>query len=66
MNSDNENLFIYDENGVATFGSVPYDKDFEYSKNTASHLLEPLYLNDNNIFNPHSFESENIKKTYKI
>jgi len=66
LNSDNDSLFIYDEDTVATFGTVPYDSYYDYSKNGASHIINTLYLEDNNIFIKNSSEGINIVKTYKI
>lgn len=66
LNSDNENLFIYEDGEVAVIGQVPYDNTYEFSKNSASHLTDTLYFHDNNFFSRCSFESNDIKHTYKI
>lgn len=66
LNSDNDNLYIYDDDTVATFGPVPYDSYYDYSKNGASHIIDTLYLEDNNTFFKNSNEGINIVKTYKI
>ena len=66
LNSDNDNLFIYDDGVVASIGPVPYDSFYDFSKNSASHLTETLFLPDNNVFPTHSYEGQSIKKTYRI
>ena len=66
LNSDNDNLYIYDEDTVATFGPVPYDSFYDYGKNSASHIIDTLYLEDNNTFFKNSNEGIHIVKTYKI
>ena len=66
LNSDNENLFIYDEGEVAVVGQVPYESFYEFSKNSASHLIDCLYFSDNNAFPRKSFEQNDIKHPYKI
>ena len=66
LNSDNDNLYIYDDDTVATFGPVPYDSCYDYSKNSASHIIDTLYLDDNNTFFKNLNEGINIVKPYKI
>jgi len=66
LNSDNDNLFIYDDGVVATIGPIPYEAFYDFSKNGASHLTDTLYLCDNNTFQYHSYEGQNIRKTYRI
>lgn len=66
LNSDTENHFIYEDGEVAKIGPVPYDGDYDFSKNGASHLTDTIYLCDNNTFQYHSYEGQNIRKTYRI
>lgn len=66
MNSDNDNLFIYDDNAPACVGPVPYESYYDYGKNGASHLIDTLYLEDNNSFIRNTEEGINIVKTYRI
>lgn len=66
LNSDNDNLYVYDEDTAATFGPVPYDSCYDYGKNSSSHIIDTLYLEDNNTFFKNSKEGINIVKTYKI
>lgn len=66
MNSDNDNLFIYDDNTVACVGPVPYDAFYDYGKNGASHLIDTLYFEDTNGFVKNTGEGINIVKTYRI
>lgn len=66
LNSDNDNLYVYDEGSVAIFGPVPYEPWYDYGKNGASHLTESLFLEDNNTFIYGPSELDNIKFVYKI
>lgn len=66
LNSENDNLFIYDEDTVATIGPVPYDSCYDYGKNGASHITENLYFSDNNFFARKSYEANFIRHTYRI
>lgn len=66
MNSDNENLFVYDDDSVAIVGPVPHDSYCDYRKNSAIHLTDTLFLEDNNTFIQNSFEGRSMTKTYKI
>ena len=66
LNSDNDSLYIYDNDTVATVGPVPYESYYDYSKNGASHIINTLYLEDNNIFIKNSSEGINIVNAYKI
>ncbi len=66
LNSDNDNLYIYDEDTVATFGPVPYDSFYDCGKNGVSHIIDTLYLEDNNTFFKNSNEGIHIVKTNKI
>lgn len=66
LNSDNDNLYVYDDDTVAAFGPIPYESLYDYGKNSASHIIDTLYLEDNNTFFKNSKEGINIVKTYKI
>lgn len=66
LNSESENFFIYDDGEVAVIGPVPYDGAYDFSKNSANHLVDTLYFSDNNFFPRRSFESNDIKHPYKI
>ena len=66
LNSKNENFFIYDEGEVANIGPVPYESEYDCSKNGAYHLIETLYYADGNFFQRRSFETIEIKHPYKI
>lgn len=66
LNSDTENHFIYEDGEVAKIGPVPYDGDYDFSKNGASYITEGLYFSDNNFFPRRSFEGNDIKHPYKI
>lgn len=66
LNSENENFFIYDDGEAAMIGPIPYESQYDYSKNSASHLTDTLYYTDNNFFQRRSYEQKDIKHPYKI
>lgn len=66
LNSENENLFIYEDGEVATIGPVPYESVYDFSKNGAYHLIDTLYFSDNNFFPRRCFETSEMKHPYKI
>lgn len=65
-NSDNDNLFVYDLDEVAKFGSLPYECCYDFGKNGRNHLISVLELEDFNYFNNFGDDITNFKSTFKI
>ena len=65
-NSDNDNLFVYDIDTVAKFGSLPYESSFDFGKNGRNHLTDVLEIDDFNYFHYFAENINDFSGTYKI